>query len=60
MEKLATKTLAVSMSVIFYVVTYYLLTWQWLETLLSAFVSTLFLYLFLITEIIPSWVNLID
>ena len=46
MEKLALVSLAVSLSVIFYVVTYFLITWQWPQTLLSIFMSTFFLYLF--------------
>ena len=46
MEKLALVSLAVSLSVIFYVVTYFLITWQWPQTLLSVCMSTFFLYLF--------------
>jgi hypothetical protein len=47
MEKLALISQAVSLSVIFYVVTYFLITWQWPETLLSVYMSTYFLYLFI-------------
>jgi hypothetical protein len=43
MEKLALVTLAVSLSVIFYVVTYFLITWQWPQTLLSIFMNMVFL-----------------
>jgi hypothetical protein len=46
MEKLVLISLAVSLSVIFYVVTYFLITWQWPQTFLSVFMSTCFLYLF--------------
>jgi hypothetical protein len=46
MEKLALISQAVSLSVIFYVVTYFLIIWQWPVTLLSIFLSTYFLYLF--------------
>jgi hypothetical protein len=46
MEKLALISQAVSLSVIFYVVTYFLITWHWPETLLSIFVSMCLLYLF--------------
>jgi hypothetical protein len=46
MEKLALVTLAVSLSVIFYVVTYFLITWQWPQTLLSIFMNMVFLDLF--------------
>ena len=46
MEKLALVSLAVSLSVIFYVVTYFLITWQWPQTLLSIFMATFFLYQF--------------
>jgi hypothetical protein len=44
-EKLALVSQTVSLSVTFYVVTYFLITLQWLETLLPIFVSTCFLYL---------------
>jgi hypothetical protein len=47
MEQLALVSLAVSLSVIFYVVTYFLITWQWPQTLLSILMSAFFLYLFL-------------
>jgi hypothetical protein len=50
MEKVALISQAISLSVIFYVVTYFLVTWQWPHTLLSIFVSTSFLYLFLVKE----------
>ena len=43
MEKLTLISLAVSLSVIFYVVTYFLITWQWPQTILSVFMSTYFL-----------------
>jgi len=43
MEKLTLVSLAVSLSVIFYVVTYFLITWQWPQTFLSVFMSTYFL-----------------
>ena len=46
MEKLTLISLAVSLSVIFYVVTYFLITWQWPQTILSVFMSTCFLFLF--------------
>jgi hypothetical protein len=46
MEKLTLISLAVSLSVIFYVVTYFLITWQWPQTFLSVFMSTYFLILF--------------
>jgi len=45
MEKLVLVSLAVSLSVIFYLVTYFLITWQWPQTLLSIFLATFFLYL---------------
>jgi divalent metal cation (Fe/Co/Zn/Cd) transporter len=45
MEKFVLISQAVSLSVIVYVVTYFLITWHWPETLLSIFVSTCFLYL---------------
>jgi hypothetical protein len=47
MEKLTLISQTVSLSVIFYVVTYFLITWQWPETLLSVYMSTYFLYLFI-------------
>jgi hypothetical protein len=43
MENLTLISLAVSLSVIFYVVTYFLITWQWPQTFLSVFMSTYFL-----------------
>ena len=43
MEKLTLISLAVSLSVIVYVVTYFLITWQWPQTILSVFMSTYFL-----------------
>jgi hypothetical protein len=46
MEKLTLISQAVSMSVIFYVVIYFLIMLQWPETLLSIFVSAFFLYIF--------------
>jgi len=46
MEKLVLVSLAVSLSVIFYVVTYFLIAWQWPQTFLSIFMSTFFFYLF--------------
>jgi hypothetical protein len=46
MEKLALISLTVSLSVIFYVVTYFLITWQWPQTILSVFMSAYFLYRF--------------
>jgi hypothetical protein len=45
MEKLVLVSLAVSLSVIFYVVTYFLIAWQWPQTLLSIFLTAFFLYL---------------
>jgi len=39
MEKLTLISLAVSLSVIFYVVTYFLITWQWPQTFLSVFMT---------------------
>jgi hypothetical protein len=47
MERLTLVSQALSLSVIFYVVTYFLITWQWPQTLLSIFMCTLFLYLYL-------------
>lgn len=52
MEKLALISLTLSMSVIFYVVTYFLITWQWPQTLLSVILSIFFIYLFLMEETI--------
>jgi hypothetical protein len=49
MEKFILLSQAVSLSVIFYVVIYFLITWQWPETLLSFFACTLTLY-FLVGE----------
>jgi hypothetical protein len=49
MGKLILISQAVSLSVIFYVVVYFLIIWQWPETLLSVFVCTFILY-FLIRE----------
>ncbi len=46
MEKLVLVSLAVSLSVIFYVVTYFLISWQWPQTLLSVIMSIFFLYRF--------------
>ena len=46
MEKLALISLTVSLSVIFYVVTYFLITWQWPQTILSVFMSVYFLFRF--------------
>jgi hypothetical protein len=51
MEKLVLISRAVSLSVIFYVVTYFLITWYWPETLLSIFLVTFFLCLFWVKEI---------
>ena len=45
MEKFILISLAVSLSVIFYVVTYFLISWQWPETFLSMFVCTIVLFL---------------
>jgi hypothetical protein len=50
MEKLVLISQAVSLSVIFYVVTYFLITWHWPHTLLSIFLGTFFLNLFLAKE----------
>jgi hypothetical protein len=50
MEKLVLISQAVSLSVIFYVVTYFLVTWQWPQTLLSMFLSTFFIYLLFVNE----------
>jgi hypothetical protein len=47
MEKLVVISQAVSLSVIFYVVTYFLITWHWPHTLLSIFLCTFFLYSYL-------------
>ena len=49
MEKFIVLTQAASLSVIFYVVIYFLISWQWPETLLSVFVCTFVLY-FLMEE----------
>jgi hypothetical protein len=49
MEKFILISLAVSLSVIFYVVAYFLISWQWPETFLSVFVCTIVLF-FLIGE----------
>jgi len=46
MERLTLISQALSLSVIFYVITYFLITLQWPHTLLSIFMSTYFLYLF--------------
>jgi divalent metal cation (Fe/Co/Zn/Cd) transporter len=45
MEKFILASRAVSLSVIFSVVAYFLIVWHWPETLLSIFVSIFFLYL---------------
>jgi hypothetical protein len=50
MEKLVLISQAVSRGVIFYVVTYFLITWQWPQTLLSIFLGTFFVYLFIANE----------
>lgn len=50
MEKLVLISQAVSQGVIFYVVAYFLMTWHWPQTLLSIFLGTFFLYLFLVKE----------
>lgn len=49
MEQLIQISQAGSLSVAFYLVAYFLTTWQWPETLLSVLVCTLVLY-FLIGE----------
>ena len=49
MEKFILISQAVSLSVMFYVVIYFLINWQWPETLLSVFVCSFILY-FLIGE----------
>ena len=49
MEKLVLLSQAVCLSVIFYVIGYFLVAWQWPETLLSVVVCALVLY-FLIEE----------
>jgi hypothetical protein len=46
MENLTLISLAVSLSVIFYVVTYFLIAWQWPQTILSVFMSIYFLIMF--------------
>jgi hypothetical protein len=47
MEKFVLISQAVSLSVIFYVVTYFLITWQWPHTLLSIFLSVILLHSYL-------------
>jgi hypothetical protein len=47
MEKFILISQAVSMSVVFYVVIYFLITWYWPATLLSVFVCTFVLYFFI-------------
>ena len=49
MEKFILISQAASLSVVFYVVIYFLITWYWPATLLSVFVCTFVLY-FLIGE----------
>ena len=49
MEKFILISQAVSLSVVFYVVIYFLITWQWPASLLSLFVCTVLLY-FLVSE----------
>ena len=49
MEELILISQAVSLSVVFYVVIYFLITWYWPATLLSVFVCTFVLY-FLIDQ----------
>ena len=44
MERLILLSQAASLSVIFYIVTYFLTCWHWPETVLSIFLSALFLY----------------
>jgi hypothetical protein len=44
MEKFILISQAVSLSVVFYVVIYFLITWYWPATLLSVFVCTFVLY----------------
>jgi hypothetical protein len=44
MEKFILISQAVSLSVVFYVVIYFLVTWYWPATLLSVFVCTIVLY----------------
>jgi len=53
MEKLTLISLAVSLSVIFYVVTYFLITWQWPQTILSVFMSTCFLIMISNGSVMP-------
>jgi len=48
MEKLTLISQTVSLSVIFYVVTYFLIAWQWPQTLLSIFLATFFINLVLV------------
>jgi VIT1/CCC1 family predicted Fe2+/Mn2+ transporter len=50
MEKFVLLSLAFCLSVVFYVVTYFLITWQWPQTILSMSVCALVLF-FLIEEI---------
>jgi hypothetical protein len=45
MEKFILISLAVSLSVIFYVVAYFLISWQWPETMLSITVCAIVLFL---------------
>ena len=45
MEKFVLISLAVSLSVMFYVVAYFLITWQWPETMLSISVCAIVLFL---------------
>ena len=53
MERLTLISQALSLSVIFYVVTYFLITLQWPHTLLSINISIYFLYL-IITRSVKS------
>jgi hypothetical protein len=46
MEMLVLMSRAISLSVIFYVVAYFLMTWQWPHSLLSIFLATFFVCLF--------------
>ena len=48
MEMLVLMSRAISLSVIFCVVAYFLMTWQWPLSLLSIFLATFFVCLFLI------------
>ena len=60
MEKFILIYQAVSLSVVFYVVIYFLITWQWPQSLLSIFMSTYFLYIFFGDRDHSFWVEPVD